>query len=77
VVLLSDDIDEVIYVAWGPSMCACAESAAHRAAAAAANHLRWYRTADEAGARTVGKAMVRRFKPDGNRDDSQWGVAPV
>jgi hypothetical protein len=77
VVILCNDIDDVIYVQWGDSIQVLVESAATAAAAASANRLRWFRTANLVAAKALGKALIRRYRPEGNGDDSQWAMAPV
>lgn len=77
VVILTDDLDEVLYVAWGESIRLLAERAAPLSASASATRLRWFRTVDDKLAKAMGKSLIRKYKPRGNEDDSQWGVAPV
>ena len=75
--MFCDDIDEVLFVAWDASIREAAQRAAYNAGAVTAARLRWFRTVDLVAAKALGKALIRKFKPDGNRDDSQWGIAPV
>ena len=76
VVILTDDLGEVLFVGWDGSIRTIADRAAHNAAGASASRLRWFRTADEKTAKALGKALIRKYRPRGNEDDSQWGVAP-